>query len=549
MPCGRVDVCTDCLDRRSVLPALRHGCYRGSRLATLPLAANVALHRYLGTWTKQVDAFIALTEFQRERMIDAGLPADLVHVKPNFYPGNPAIVPWTDRRPSVVFAGRLSAEKGVLALVRAWLMWGSSAPELRIVGEGDLREELERLAITAPEVPIRFLGQLGGAAAQEEIACARLVVLPSECFEGFPMVVQEAFAFGTPAAVSNIGPLPSIVRHGENGVVFAPGEPRSLLAAVRAAWEKAGELERLAAGARRSFEALYTEEANYRMLMAIYAQAVEVSRRRRDAPSMNQPVEDIAGYKVGTLGVQACVTDVVAWIMHERRPNTVGQCRWLACMNPHSYVVALRDEPFSQALHGADWLVPDGAGVVLASKIMGGTIRERVTGSDIFWGVMKELDRLGGSSVFFLGATDETLAAIRARMAVDFPKVRVAGTYSPPFKQNFSDDDNETMVTAINTASPDVLWVGMSAPKQEKWLHEHRGRLNVRFAAAVGAVFDFYTGRVKRSHPIFQRLGLEWLPRLIQEPRRLWKRMFVSAPVFMWHVLRARLRASVNPKR
>lgn len=275
-------VCTDCLDRRTVLPALQHGCYRGSRLATLPLAANVALHRLLGTWTKQVDAFIALTEFQRERMIEAGLPAELVHVKPNFYPGNPAIVPWADRSPSVVFAGRLSAEKGVLALVRAWLMWGASAPELRILGDGDLRGELERLAATAPAVPIRFLGQLAGAAAQEEIARARMLVLPSECFEGFPMVVREAFAFGTPAAVSNIGPLPSIVQQGENGVVFAPGDPQSLLAVVCAAWETTGELEHLAAGARRSFEALYTEEANYRMLMAIYEQAMEVHSSRKD---------------------------------------------------------------------------------------------------------------------------------------------------------------------------------------------------------------------------------------------------------------------------
>lgn len=275
-------ICTDCLDRRSVLPALLHGCYRGSRLATLPLATNVALHRFLGTWTKQVDAIIALTEFQRERMIQAGLPADLVHVKPNFYPGNPAIVPWADRRPNVVFAGRLSAEKGVLALVRAWLLWGASAPELRIVGDGDLRGELVRLAATAPEVPIRFLGQLSGAAAQDEIARARLLVLPSEWFEGFPMVVREAFAFGTPTAVSNIGPLPSIVRQGENGVVFAPGDPQSLLGVVRTAWQTAGELERLAAGARRSFEALYTEEANYRMLMSIYAQAMEVHSSRKD---------------------------------------------------------------------------------------------------------------------------------------------------------------------------------------------------------------------------------------------------------------------------
>lgn len=281
MRAGRV--CTVCLDRHTVLPAMHHGCYRGSRLATLSLAANVALHRLLGTWTKQVDAFVALSSFQRDLMIGAGLPADRVHIKPNFYAGNPAVVPWGARLPTVVFAGRLTAEKGVAALVRAWLMWGGSAPELRIVGDGELRGELERLAATALGVPIRFLGQLAAAAAQEEIARARLIVLPSEWFEGFPMVVGEAFAFGTPLAVSNIGPLPSIVRQGENGVVFEPGNPQSLLRAVRTAWDSPGELLRLAAGARRSFETLYTEDANYRMLMAIYQQAMEACHKRKDA--------------------------------------------------------------------------------------------------------------------------------------------------------------------------------------------------------------------------------------------------------------------------
>lgn len=281
MRAGRV--CIDCLDSHSVLPSLQHGCYRNSRLATLPLATNVALHRNLGTWTKHVDAFIALTEFQRERMIEAGLPASLVHVKPNFYSGNPVMLPWLERRNNVVFAGRLTAEKGILALVKAWLLWGSSAPELRIVGDGDLRAELEQLAATVPEIPIRFLGQLAGNAAQQEIARARLLVLPSEWFETFGLVILEAFASGTPAAVSNIGPLPSIVQQGKNGVVFEPANPQSLLNTVRSAWEKDGELERLAKGARRSYEVLYNEDANYHMLMAIYEQAMEVSRRRRDA--------------------------------------------------------------------------------------------------------------------------------------------------------------------------------------------------------------------------------------------------------------------------
>ncbi len=268
-------VCTECLDRRSVLPAVRHGCYRGSRIATLPLAASVALHRRLGTWTRQVEAFIALTEFQRDLMIQAGLPAERLYVKPNFFPGAPVVRPWAEREARVVFAGRLSAEKGVVALVRAWLAWGPSAPALRIIGEGELRGEMDRLAATAPEVPIRFLGQLPGAAAQAEIARARLLILPSEWFEGFPMVVREAFAFGTPAAVSAIGPLPSIVRDGLSGVVFPPGDAAALLAAVRAAWSTPGLLERLGAGARTAFATLYTEDANYRQLMAIYEQAID----------------------------------------------------------------------------------------------------------------------------------------------------------------------------------------------------------------------------------------------------------------------------------
>lgn len=274
-------VCTECLDRRSVLPALRHGCYRGSRVATLPLAISVGLHRRLGTWTREVDAFIALTAFQRERLVAAGLPAERVHVKPNFFPGFPSVIPWVARQPVVVFAGRLTAEKGIEALVRAWLRWGESAPELRIIGDGGLRPAVERLARSAPGVAVRFLGQVTGAVAQAEIAQARLLVLPSECYEGFPMVLREAFAFGTPAAVSALGPLPSIVTQGVNGVPFAPGDSDALLAAVRGLWQRPGELERLGLGARATFEAHYTEEVNLKLLMDIYAAALRVSQARR----------------------------------------------------------------------------------------------------------------------------------------------------------------------------------------------------------------------------------------------------------------------------
>ncbi|HEX8910595.1 MAG TPA: WecB/TagA/CpsF family glycosyltransferase, partial [Anaeromyxobacteraceae bacterium] len=261
---------------------------------------------------------------------------------------------------------------------------------------------------------------------------------------------------------------------------------------------------------------------------------VAASLRRLRPPAREESrgaTADILGYETATACREECVQSALDWIAQGDR------CRWLACINPHSYVVAKRDAGFADALRGADWLIPDGSGIVLASRLMRRPIRERVTGSDIFFGVNQALERKKGGTVFFLGSTEETLALIGARMQRDFPSVRVVGFHSPPFKASFSQTDLDEMIARINEARPDVLWVGMTAPKQERWLHDNKARLEVKFAAAIGAVFDFYSGRVQRSSPVMQRVGLEWLPRLLREPRRLWRRTFVSAPVFLWDAL------------
>jgi N-acetylglucosaminyldiphosphoundecaprenol N-acetyl-beta-D-mannosaminyltransferase len=245
--------------------------------------------------------------------------------------------------------------------------------------------------------------------------------------------------------------------------------------------------------------------------------------------------DNLLGYKVNNENATDCINDIISWI----RKGT--SCRHLACLNPHSYVVSLDDENYHLALKDADWLIPDGVGVVFASRVLYGRISERVTGWDIFLGLHERLDEIGGFSVFFLGSTEDTLALISERMAKEFPKIRVAGTYSPPFKSDYTQTDLDVMISAINKVKPDVLWIGMTAPKQEKWIFNNKHQIKVKFAGAIGAVFDFYTGRIKRSHPLFQKLGLEWLPRLMQEPRRLWRRMFISAPIFVFHVLRERM--------
>jgi N-acetylglucosaminyldiphosphoundecaprenol N-acetyl-beta-D-mannosaminyltransferase len=187
-------------------------------------------------------------------------------------------------------------------------------------------------------------------------------------------------------------------------------------------------------------------------------------------------------------------------------------------------------------------LIPDGIGIVLASRWRAGAIRERVTGSDVFLGLNRRLNDSTGARVFFLGSTEDTLAGITNKMAVEYPRLQIVGTYSPPFKADYSQEEMNDMVTIVNAAKPDILWVGMTAPKQELWIHRARSRLRVRFAAAVGAAFDFYIDQIRRSHPVFQKVGLEWLPRLVQEPRRLWRRTFVSAPIFAWDILLGRSR-------
>ena len=155
-------------------------------------------------------------------------------------------------------------------------------------------------------------------------------------------------------------------------------------------------------------------------------------------------------------------------------------------------------------------------------------------------GLSNVLNKESKCSYFFLGSADENLAKIKDKMGVDFPNIEVVGTYSPPFKHEFNDEDNRRMVEAVNHARPDVLWVGMTAPKQEKWIYKHKDQLEVKFIGAIGAVFDFYTENVKRSHPIFQKFGLEWLPRLMREPGRLWQRNFISNPSFLLRVIRSK---------
>ena len=204
-------------------------------------------------------------------------------------------------------------------------------------------------------------------------------------------------------------------------------------------------------------------------------------------------------------------------------------------ISPHSYIVARKDALFREALMASDFIIPDGVGIIMAVRFLYRVKIRRLSGSELHEAILNSLDKKNGSC-FYLGSSDQTLEIIKARVNREHPSIR-AGSFSPPFKNVFSEDENTLMIKAVNELKPDVLFVGMTAPKQEKWVHENKENINAPLICSIGAVFDFYAGTVQRSGQFWIRMGLEWLPRLLREPRRLWKRNFVSTPLFLWHVL------------
>lgn len=208
-------------------------------------------------------------------------------------------------------------------------------------------------------------------------------------------------------------------------------------------------------------------------------------------------------------------------------------------INPHSYCVARTDIIFRQALEASDILLPDGVGIVYAAKFLNGEKINRITGADLHLHLLREAQdkRL---RVFYMGAHPQTLQILEAKVKKEYPAVQVS-TYSPPYKSEFSKDDSLQMISAVNAFSPDILFVGMTAPKQEKWVYKHKNELNARMICSIGAVFGFYTGITKRPGIFWQKIGLEWLPRLLREPKRLWRRTFISTPCFLLDVLKAKL--------
>lgn len=210
-------------------------------------------------------------------------------------------------------------------------------------------------------------------------------------------------------------------------------------------------------------------------------------------------------------------------------------------INAYSYQVAKTDEDFKLALQSSDILIPDGIGFKIAAKVLAKTKIDKYSGYDLHNDVLNNLNKNNGSC-FYFGSSQKTLELIAKRINKEYPNIKV-GLLSPPFKSIFTDEDNAGFIEIINDFKPDVLFVGLTAPKQEKWSYASRDKLNAKYICTIGAVFDFYAGTVKKPNPILVKLGLEWLSRLFNDPKHMIKR-YKKLPItsFLIEILKHKLK-------
>ena len=204
-------------------------------------------------------------------------------------------------------------------------------------------------------------------------------------------------------------------------------------------------------------------------------------------------------------------------------------------INAYSFVIAETNPEFKRALQRSDILLPDGFPIVVAVKLLSGKKIQKVAGADLFIHYMNLLNKIKGR-VFFIGSSESVLSMIKKNAGADFPNVHV-GTYSPPFTPEISEKDSAKIISAIDKFKPDVVFVGMTAPKQELWVAEYKDKIKARSVCSIGAVFDFYAGKVKRAPNWMIFFNLEWLYRLVKEPGRLWKRYLIISPLFLLYIL------------
>lgn len=248
----------------------------------------------------------------------------------------------------------------------------------------------------------------------------------------------------------------------------------------------------------------------------------------------NYPFVRILGSEVHVITIPM-VVEYISSCIDKARETKLSRTKHIVVSGFHGLWEAHKSTEMKTILNSADLWIPDGIAPVWIARRKGVSDAVRTPGADLMQAFFEMADKNGYSSYFY-GDTDETLALLKEKISARFPGHKVAGVFSPPFRP-LTDDEDQGIVDRINAAKPDVLWIGLGMPKQDRWIYEHLDRLNVPVAVGVGAAFGFHSGKVKRVPEWIGRHGLEWLWRLACEPKKLWRRSLLNGPCFVFHVM------------
>ncbi|NCT37351.1 WecB/TagA/CpsF family glycosyltransferase [Bacillus sp. EB93] len=510
------EVCEKCITG-SLINSIKHGCYRNSRIQTIPLSTMLATHRLLDTWNKKVDKYIALTHFAKGKFAENDLDVDKITVKPNFIQQTAKMSTKENKENRIVFVGRLSKEKGLHLLLKAWSNVNAELnAKLDIIGDGPLKEELE--AKYGHLNNIEFHGKMNSNDVLGYMSKSKYVVVPSIWYEGFPMTIVEAYSVNTPVIASNIGSLKEVVIDEVTGFHFENNNVNDLEKVLKKAvtFSKYSEMQ---GNVKRQFEANYTATANFKMLYDIYE---EVIGRRK---VRNNPFAYVLHSKITALSFKDTVKNIVHWV------DTDDKHKYVCVCNTHSLVTASNDKNFNNVLDNASICTPDGMPLVWALREFGFKDQDRVDGPNLMLKLCEESAKKR-YKIFLYGDTKETLDRLEKKLNDLFAGINIVGVYSPPFRP-LNKQETLEIQNYINETKADIVFVSLGCPKQEKWMYENSSMIN-GVLLGVGAAFNFIIGDIKRPPIMFQKLGLEWLFRLLSEPQRLWKRYLYNNTVYIY---------------
>lgn len=486
-------------------------CVRESGVRTLAgrYPAQADDIRFLPTWVDP-DVFSRVDDARRERL--RRRLARRLYLDPD-----------AER---VVFVGRLDSQKDPMLLLGAVarLREAGRHVQLLLIGDGVLRASMKEAARRwGIKEHVRFLGLCKPDVIANVLRASDAFAL-SSAYEGMPISMLEAMACGLPVASTDVGEVRRLVQPGVNGMIAASRDVKDFadcLAEVldhREAWR--GDPAVNATLPYRPDEVLAPVYEHYRELGDRYRRWLagddSAYRPRYRASVLGVPVDAIARNRAHGLLMQ--------WALSR-------QSRYVCFCNVHSLFVALGDSKHRRVIEDADMAAPDGAPVAWTLTRKGFRRQVRIDGPSKMWTLCREAETLG-IRIGLYGSTPATLERLRERLEESFPKLVIAYAWSPPFRP-LSPEEDEAMCREVNESNVGFLFVGLGCPKQEAWMAAHRGRIQA-VMLGVGAAFDFHAGLVSRAPAWVQSHGLEWLHRLIAEPRRLWRRYLVSNSAFLW---------------